>query len=283
LESRAVESDLLDAGSLRTLCDGLADGLRGIDVAGAFEALAHRLLQRRGAGADPSSRQSLLLPLFEGDLLVGVAHALALVGLGRTDVADLRGHLSDLLAVDALDDDLGLARGLDGDSFRDREVHRVGEAEREVEGLALHLRAKADAHELEFLLVALGDTPHHVGEVCARGAGERARLTWIGVCDLEALLRLHHADTAPEGEAQRALRALQRHGAAGDRGGHALRQLDRRFGNSRHGSLRYATMQSTSPPCPMERACLSVMTPFGVETMTVPMPPRTLGSSSLPR
>src|SRR6185437_3355332 len=173
--------------------------------------------------------------LFEGDLLVGVAHALALVGLRRTDVADLRGHLPDLLAIDALDDDLGLARGLDGDAFRDREVHRVREAEREVEGLALHLRAKADAHELELLLVTLGDAPHHVGEVRAGGAGERTRLAGIGVLHLQALLRLDDADTLSEDEAQRALRALQRHGTARDRRGHALRQLDRRFGNSRHG------------------------------------------------
>jgi hypothetical protein len=28
-------------------------------------------------------------------------------------------------------------------------------------------------------------------------------------------------------------------------------------------------MQSTSPPCPMARACLSVITPFGVLTIAV--------------
>ena len=48
-------------------------------------------------------------------------------------------------------------------------------------------------------------------------------------------------------------------------------------------SARQATMHRTSPPWPMARACLSVITPFGVETMTVPMPPCTFGSSSLPR
>ena len=182
-------------------------------------------------------RNHFFFALFEGDLLVGVAHALALVGLRRTDVADLRGHLPDLLAVDALDQDLGLARGLDRDALRDREVHRMGEAERQVERLALHLRAEADADELELLLVALGDAPHHVGEVRARGARERARLARVGELHLEVLLRLHHADARAEREAQRPLGALQRDGAAGDRGGHALRQVDRRFGNSRHGGL----------------------------------------------
>src|SRR5512146_325491 len=50
LESRTVEGDLLDARGLSTLRNGLADGLGGIDIAGALEALAHRVLQRRGGG-----------------------------------------------------------------------------------------------------------------------------------------------------------------------------------------------------------------------------------------
>src|SRR6185312_7519808 len=151
---------------------------------------------------DPSRSQSLLFPLFEGDLLVGVTYALALVGLRRADIADLRGHLADLLPIDALDDDLGLARGFDGDPLRNRENHRVREAEREIERLALHLRAKADTHELELLLVALGDALHHVGQVRARGAGECTRLAGVGVLDLQALLRLHDGDTRPEREAE---------------------------------------------------------------------------------
>ena len=35
-------------------------------------------------------------------------------------------------------------------------------------------------------------------------------------------------------------------------------------------------MHRTSPPWPIERAWRSVMTPFGVETITVPMPPEHL-------
>src|SRR5205814_9358062 len=35
-----------------------------------------------------------------------------------------------------------------------------------------------------------------------------------------------------------------------------------------------ATMHRTSPPCPIERACLSVITPLGVETITVLLPSR---------
>src|SRR5688500_13150818 len=57
----------------------------------------------------------LLLAFLHDDLLARIAHALALVGFGRPHVADLSGYLADLLEVDALDDDLGLTRGFDGD------------------------------------------------------------------------------------------------------------------------------------------------------------------------
>ena len=44
-----------------------------------------------------------------------------------------------------------------------------------------------------------------------------------------------------------------------------------------------ATMHRTSPPWPIACAALSVITPLGVDTITVPMPPSTRGISSLPR
>src|SRR2546423_3445340 len=54
----------------------------------------------------------LLLRFLERDRFAGVAHALALVGLGGLVRADLGSHLADLLAVHALDHDLGLRRRL---------------------------------------------------------------------------------------------------------------------------------------------------------------------------
>src|SRR6202023_1172104 len=60
-------------------------------------------------------RASFLLALLKGDLLFRVAHALALVGLGRTNAADLGGHLADFLPIDALHHYLGLGRSLDVD------------------------------------------------------------------------------------------------------------------------------------------------------------------------
>src|ERR1700732_131679 len=74
-------------------------------------------------------RASFLLALLESDLLIRVAHALALVWLGRTNAADLGGHLADFLPIDALHHDLGLARSLDIYPFRNRHVHRMRETE----------------------------------------------------------------------------------------------------------------------------------------------------------
>src|SRR4030095_6405714 len=77
-------------------------------------------------------RPSLLLGFLQRDLLARVAHALALVGLRWTKATNLGGHLADLLAVDALDQDLGLARRLDRDAFGGREGDRMGEEPRQV-------------------------------------------------------------------------------------------------------------------------------------------------------
>src|SRR6187397_206019 len=108
-----------------------------------------RVARRRRRSFFVSFMTLLLLAFLHHDLLARIAHALALVGLRRAVAADHRGNLADLLAVHALHHDLGLARRLDGDAFGHREVHRVREAEREVEALALHRRAVADADELE--------------------------------------------------------------------------------------------------------------------------------------
>src|SRR5439155_20486178 len=110
----------------------------------------------------------LLLAFLAPDLFAGVAHALALVGLRRTDLADACGHLADRLLVDAADADLGLPRHDEGDALRRRNVDVVREAELHAEGLALHRGAVADAHQLEHALVALGHPHDHVVHQRAR-------------------------------------------------------------------------------------------------------------------
>src|SRR5580693_8402183 len=70
------------------------------------------------------------------DLLTLVAHALAAVGLGRPEAADLGGSLPHHFLVGTREDEecsLGVARDLAFDPLGQREDDRVGEAEGEVD------------------------------------------------------------------------------------------------------------------------------------------------------
>src|SRR5690606_35967576 len=138
--------------------------------------------------------------------------------------------------------------------------------------------------QLELLLVAGGDTLDHVGQVGAGRAGARAGALGVGEAHLQGLVLLGHDHVVGHRQRQGALGALDGDQPRRDGGRDALRQGNRILGYSRHVLFNpYATMQRTSPPWPMARAWRSVITPWGVETITVPMPPSTFGSSSLPR
>src|ERR1700735_2979555 len=112
-----------------------------------------------------------LLPALRGslagllaDLLALVANALPPVRLRRPEAAELGCRLPHLLFVGPGEDDdrpLGVARDLDLDPLRDREVYRVGEAERQVQNRTLHLGAVTRADELEGLRVASGGPLDH--------------------------------------------------------------------------------------------------------------------------
>src|SRR4026209_1596719 len=71
------------------------------------------------------ARPLLLLSFLAEDVLVGVLHAFALVGLGRTESADFGGYVPNLLLVDSGDHDLGRLRRYNGDAFRDRKIDVV--------------------------------------------------------------------------------------------------------------------------------------------------------------
>src|SRR3970040_1620374 len=88
-----------------------------------------------------------LLGFLDHDLLGGIPHALALVGLGAAVGAHFGRHLANLLPVHALDHDSGLRRRLHLDALRHGMRHGAGETEREVELLALWLRAVAHADQ----------------------------------------------------------------------------------------------------------------------------------------
>src|SRR5438094_9520088 len=65
-------------------------------------------------------RALLLLAFLAADRLVAVLDPLALVGLGRTERADLGGDLADPLAVGAADGDRGRPLAVDPHLLRDR-------------------------------------------------------------------------------------------------------------------------------------------------------------------
>src|SRR5690606_6961800 len=160
---------------------------------------------------------------------------------------------SDLLPVGALDHDLGLARRLDGDAFRNGISHRVREAQGQVEHLALRLRAVTDAHQLELALEAFRRAFHHVGQQGTGGAGKRHRLLVIHVGgDTKLVAFLDDLHVGVHGHGKLTLRAFHLHFLAGERHLNAFGDLDRSFCNSGHFlTLQYQeTMQSTSPPSP---------------------------------
>src|SRR5688500_3454951 len=104
------------------------------------------------------------LPDLAADVLAGVADTLALVRLRLADLADVRGDLADLLLVDAAHDEAGRGLDLERDALGRLHRHRVAEPERELQAAALGDDAVADAHDLQRLLVALGDAGDHVGD-----------------------------------------------------------------------------------------------------------------------
>src|SRR5215218_6882543 len=95
------------------------------------------------------SVSSLLLRFLDRHLLVDVADALALVGLRRPQRTHLGGDLADGLAVETLDDDLGLRRALDLDAGRHLFRDRVRVADLQIELRALRGGAVADADQCE--------------------------------------------------------------------------------------------------------------------------------------
>src|SRR5258705_2709697 len=96
--------------------------------------------------------------------LAGVADALALVGLGLAQLADVGRDLADELLVEAAHDDARRLRDLEGDPSGRLHVNRVRVADRDLDLFGtLRLRAVPDPDDLELLDEPVGDTGHHVG------------------------------------------------------------------------------------------------------------------------
>ncbi len=76
--------------------------------------------EREGVPAGASTRRSCSLPDLPAHVLA--AYALALVGFGRSQRANLGSDLTDALLVDSPDDDLGRLGYLEADPLRARDT-----------------------------------------------------------------------------------------------------------------------------------------------------------------
>src|SRR3989344_4219896 len=188
----------------------------------------------------------LLLGFFLHDNLVDIAHALALVRLRRTVVANIRRHLADKLLVRALDHQVGLMRRLDGDAGRNVVHDRVRVAERQVQFLSGNRGAVTDADDGELLLETLAHARDHVVHQRARGAGNGACQSGVvGALELEQRAFLRHRHQRVNRLFEGALRTLDTELAGGEFDLDAARNGYRILGNAGHGvivrSLRHHT------------------------------------------
>src|SRR5580765_100630 len=102
----------------RAPSDARTQGVPGLVCPGATEdAAARRVIAGQGP-PNVAGRATTLACQPPAHVLAGIANALPLVRLRRAHLADLGRGLSDLLFVDAFDDDLGVRRHLEGDALR---------------------------------------------------------------------------------------------------------------------------------------------------------------------
>src|SRR6516225_12318453 len=211
------------------------------------------------------------------DVLALVLHALALVGLGRAEAADVRGDLAHERLVGAADREARGVLDLDRDARRRNELHRMAEAQLQHELLALHGRAVARADDLQRLAEARGHAEHHVRDLRAHGAVRRIARELLRA-HLHLVALDHDGGAGEDGVRQLRLGALHLHGAAAHRHGHTGRDRDGLLADSRHlDALPYQTWQTSSPPRPASRASRSVRRPRDVDTTDTPRPPMTRG------
>src|SRR5262245_52269760 len=211
---------------------------RGRSPASRFSSLRTRRLRRSNwLSLRSMARSSLLLAFLAEDVLALVADTLALVGLRRTRGAQFRRELAYLLLVDARDgDDLLLgAADLHVHAGRHLVDDVVAEANLQLDVLALHRRAEADAVNLERLRVSFGDTLDQVHDLGARHAPHGAGLLGVlGEADLDAGPGLGDLDPVRTGEGEFALRPLHRHFLAGNGRGYPRWNRHRLFAYPRH-------------------------------------------------
>src|SRR3954447_9465674 len=170
------------------------------------------------------------------DVLALVADALALVRLGRANLADLGRGLADDLLVDAADDDLRRHGHLELDPLAGLDLDRVRVADLQLQVGPRQRCAVPDALDLEALLEPVRHTLDHVRDQRARQAVQRAILAAIGRArhrDDALVLRDLHA--LRHVLAELASRSGDRHAAGIDRDDHAGGHFNWSFADTGHG------------------------------------------------
>src|SRR5260370_6114966 len=113
----------------------------------------------RGAVGICASLASLLLQALAGD-----ANPFLCVGVGRTQRANVRGHLADLPLVRATDHEVRLFVDRDLNALGNLELDGMRLAERESNRFAFQLRAVSDTDDVQILLEASRDALHLRGD-----------------------------------------------------------------------------------------------------------------------
>ena len=171
------------------------------------------------------------------DPLTFVLDALALVGLGRTDAADLGRLVAHHLLVGTGDEDRGVVLDREGDSFGRDHLHRVAVAGADHELAPLDLGAVAHPDDLELAGEALAHPFHHVGD---EGAAEAVALAGAamaaGGAHHDAAVLLADADALGEDAAEFSLGPLHGDGQAIEADRDLVGNGNRGFTDTGHGS-----------------------------------------------
>src|SRR6478672_1729631 len=204
-------------------------------VGDSLQAAAGALRTALGLLSKRKSHDLLLLAFLAPDLFARVAHALALVGLRRTQLANDGCDLTHGLLVGAGDLDFRLLGHREGDAGGRFDVDVVREAELQRQGVALHRGAVTDADQVQALFKAGGDADDHVVDQGAGQAPHGAR-TLVVLADgqVQAVVALGDFDLFSNGPGAFALGTLHRDGLAVERDSHALRDLDGAFSDTGH-------------------------------------------------
>src|ERR1051325_1442114 len=186
---------------------------------------------------------------------VRVLDALALVGIGLAEAADLGRNLSDFLLVDAGDGDVtGLGVDGDVDPFRNREADRMRVAELEHDLAPFDLGAIADADDVELALEAFAHALDVVRHERAHQAVERAGLSFF-VSPLELHDVVFHVDrdAGDDRRGQASLRSLHDDVVAVLADFDAFRQRDFFLTDARHWTLLTKPGRALRRPRPSSR------------------------------